>query len=571
MKFGLLPCIRGDLPPKLTIMNLQNDPVRHHTVYITTAIDYVNAAPHIGHAYEKIAADVLTRFYRLNQRSVFFLTGSDEHGTKVAKTASEKGMTPKAYADELSQQFKTAWKQLDIAYDRYIRTTDYDHSLVVAEIWRRMLAKGDLYKASYEGLYCAGCETFLNERDLDGQGFCRLHPNLAIERVAEENWFFRLSAYRDKLKAHFEANPGFIQPVTRQAEVFNWLEDLCDISVSRSRRSVSWGLPVPDDPDQVIYVWIDALSNYLSGAKFIIPSCSETASESDSQVPSSEFYKIWPATWHIIGKDILRFHALYWPAMLMSAEIPLPEALFAHGFITVNAEKISKSTGNVVAPKDLLDRFDLPNPDPLRYYLMAATPFGQDGNFGEEEFKLKINADLANNFGNLLNRTVSMLVKYFGGQIPVDIDELIPLGKPDWLQAVHEAYQRLAFHEVCDGVIAHIDAANKLINDQAPWALFKAADADSLYQLKRVMVTVAHALAQSAVALSAITPNLSLGVWQQLGLHHRLPFEQISWQDLTRLATMFSSSDATALKVQPGGPLLPRLDSELVGASVKKG
>ncbi len=369
-----------------------------NTYYITTAIDYVNAAPHLGHAYEKIATDVMARFQRLLGKEVFFLTGTDEHGTKVEKTAQARGLTPRAHTDEMVEEFKKAWQYLNLTYDRFIRTTDKDHYEVVEYLWRTMAAKDDIYKASYTGLYCSGCENFVTVRDLTEEGFCPNHQR-PPEEVKEENYFFRLSKYKDAIRAHIQKNPDFVLPAFRAEEVLKMLEDVEDISVSRNKNSVSWGIPVPDDAEQVIYVWIDALSNYVTGIGY--------------QKDEALFSKFWPADVHMIGKDILRFHAVYWPAMLISAGLELPRQIFAHGFININDAKISKSIGNVVSPFTLQERFDLPSPDPIRYYLMTVATFGQDGSFTEEDFKLKVNADLANNLGNLLNRTLNMTNKYF--------------------------------------------------------------------------------------------------------------------------------------------------------------
>ncbi|MBY0403284.1 MAG: class I tRNA ligase family protein, partial [Cyanobacteria bacterium] len=371
--------------------------------YITTAIDYVNAAPHLGHAYEKIASDVLARFYRLTGKSVFFLTGTDEHGSKVEKTARSKGMEPKAYTDLISEHFKTAWADLNLTYDRFIRTTDPEHYEVVKQIWETLQAQGDIYKAPYTGLYCSGCENFVTQRDLTETGECP-HHLVKPEPIEEENYFFRLTQYKQAIQEHIAQNPEFIRPHYRRDEVLRLLDDLEDISVSRSIHSVTWGIPVPGDDSQRIYVWIDALSNYLTGCGYL--------------QNAEQFSQLWPADVHMIGKDILRFHAIYWPAMLMAAKLPLPGCVFAHGFITFNDSKISKSTGNIVSPSALVERFELSNTDPIRYYLMTCSTFGQDGNFTEEEFKNKINADLANNLGNLLNRTLNMTLKYFEGQVP---------------------------------------------------------------------------------------------------------------------------------------------------------
>lgn len=517
--------------------------------YLTTAIDYVNAPPHLGHAYEKIAADVIVRFQRLRGKEVFFLTGTDEHGIKIEKTAQGHGVAPKAYADEIVETFKAAWDFLDVRYNRFIRTTDADHYAVVAHLWRTLLAKGDIYKASYTGQYCTGCETFLTQRDLTDEGLCRNHQR-PPEPVAEENYFFKLSQYKEALRKHLEAHPDFVQPDFRREEVLHMLDELEDISVSRSVKSVTWGIPVPDDPGQVIYVWIDALSNYITGIGF--------------QHDDTQFQKFWPADVHVIGKDILRFHAIYWPAMLLSAGVALPKTVFAHGFITLNDAKISKSLGNVVSPQSLAQHFELTSPDPIRYYLMTTTPFGQDGNFSMEDFKLKVNADLANNLGNLLNRALSMTEKYFDGQVPAvsaaDWEKSLLLADTErFAEAVAEAYEHFAFHTAADFVIGRADAANKLINESEPWNLFKSGD---LGQLARVMVSVLEALRQVAIALYPITPTLAQGIWEQLGCSGLV--SEVDWDAITEAPL------PAGQQTQLAGPLLPRLESEIVGAAGKK-
>ena len=517
-----------------------------NTYSITTAIDYVNAAPHLGHAYEKNATDVMARFKRLLGKEVFFLTGTDEHGTKVEKTAKARGVTPKQHTDELVEEFKKAWEYLNLTYDRFIRTTDADHYAVVEHLWRKMAAKGDIYKKRYQGLYCAGCEKFVTERDLNEAGECPNHQRKP-DVVEEENYFFRLSNYKQAIQDHMKANPGFVLPEFRATEILQMLENLEDISVSRNKESVSWGIPVPDDADQVIYVWIDALSNYITGVGFL----------HDAPL----FAKFWPADVHMIGKDILRFHAIYWPAMLMSAELPLPRQIFAHGFININEAKISKSIGNVVSPFTLQERFDLPNPDPIRYYLMTVASFGQDGSFTEEEFKLKINADLANNLGNLLNRTLNMTNKYFEGRVPQS-----QFAKPGALHTqgateVREAYEQFEFQKAAELILQLVDWANKEINDKEPWTLFKN---EQIQELGDLMYTVLETLRQVAIMLSPITPVLSDEIWSQLG--YQAPLSELipRWADITEA------------HIQPGqpiqlkGPILPRLDSELAGANKKK-
>ena len=536
--------------------------------YITTAIDYVNAAPHLGHAYEKIATDVMARFRRLIGERVFFLTGTDEHGTKVEKTAIAKGLAPKPYTDALVEDFKAAWAYLGLTHDRFIRTTDADHYAVVATLWRKMAARGDIYKKRYQGLYCPGCEKFVNERDLDASGECPHHQRKP-DCVEEENYFFRLSRYKDALRTLIQGEqttipdstetvirPDFVKPDFRAAEVLQMLEELDDISVSRHRTSVSWGIPVPDDDEQVIYVWIDALSNYITGAGYQ----QSTAEEKE------RYNTFWPMAIHVIGKDILRFHAIYWPAMLMSAGAPLPKQVFAHGFININDAKISKSIGNVVSPFTLKERFDLPNPDPIRYYLMTVTAMGQDGSFTEEDFKLRVNADLSNNLGNLLNRTLAMVGKYFEGQVPTPSASILLPMNTELLESVRLAYERFDFSKAAEGIFQIVDAANRQINDREPWTLFKE---NKTTELADVMYSVLDALRQAAIALSPITPNISEEMWRQLG--YTSPLVNA---DTHQPSTLWQALAATAIppgqRLNPQGPVLPRLDSELVGTANKK-
>jgi methionyl-tRNA synthetase len=517
-----------------------------NTYYITTAIDYVNAAPHLGHAYEKIATDVMVRFQKLLGKEVFFLTGTDEHGTKVEKTAASRGITPQQHADELVEAFKKAWAYLNLNYDRFIRTTDADHYAVVEQLWRKMAAKGDIEKRAYQGLYCAGCEKFVTERDLNEAGECPNHQRKP-EIVQEENYFFKLSKYKAALQAHMQSNPQFVLPEFRAAEVSQMLEELEDISVSRHKNSVSWGIPVPDDADQVIYVWIDALSNYITGIGY--------------GKDEALFNQFWPADVHMIGKDILRFHAIYWPAMLLSAEIPLPKQIFAHGFININEAKISKSVGNVVSPFTLQERFDLPNPDPIRYYLMTVATFGQDGSFTEEDFKLKVNADLANNLGNLLNRTLNMTNKYFEGQVPQSQHAKPGLLHTEGVAEVQAAYAAFEFQKAADLILQLVDWANKQINDQEPWTLFKEG---KLTELADLMYTVLETLRQVAILLSPITPTLSDEMWSQLGYQAKLSELCPRWEDITH------AHIPVGQRINLQGPILPRLDSELAGTSKKK-
>ena len=514
--------------------------------YLTTAIYYANAAPHIGHAYEIIAADVIARFHRLIGETVFFLTGTDEHGIKVQKTAAKHEMSPKAYTDQVAESFKRCWSELGVDSSRFIRTTDTDHYETVAYLWRLLRDKGDIFKKTYTGLYCSGCELFMTERDLTDNGLCP-HHMVPPEPVAEENYFFRLSHYKDAILAHLEANPEFIQPEFRRNEVLNMLQDLDDISVSRSINSVTWGIPVPDDPEQVIYVWIDALSNYLTGIGW-------------PNHNAEQYNTFWPPNVQVIGKDILRFHSIYWPAMLFAAGIPLPKTLLVHGFITVGDTKISKSIGNVIAPADLVERFELPNVDPIRYYMMASTHFGQDGSYTDEDFKLRINADLANNLGNLLNRTLNMTVKYADGKVPQANNDRVILVETDELNMIRDKYTAYQFSEAINGIRGIVDKANKLINDAEPWTLAKAGDTQGV---ANVLYSVLESLRQVAILLFPVTPALCQQLWEQLGYNTRL--ETADWRWL--LGNPLPAGQQTQL----GQPLLLRLDSDIVGAGAKKG
>jgi len=467
--------------------------------YVTTAIDYVNAPPHIGHAYEKIAADVLARYHRLHGRDVFFLTGVDEHGVRIEKTARDAGLSPQDFCDGMSRKFKETWDSLGISYDYFIRTTEKRHAVSVQELFRRLQAKGDVYKASYDGLYCEGCEDFVRERDLDNDGNCQNHKK-PPKKVSEENYFFRLSKYKPLLKTWLESDPTTLQPDSRRNEVLKQLEDpeLTDFSVSRSRSTLTWGIPVPGDDDQVIYVWLDALTNYITGAGF--------ATDEES------LHRWWPADLHLIGKDITKFHAIYWPAMLMAGDLPVPLHIYAHGFITVEGQKISKSLGNVIDPQLLVSQYGA---DALRFFLLAGTPFDQDGDFSQEECVRKVNAELANNLGNLLNRTLTLLEKNCQGIVPqAEPDHNLREQANEIHNALMQRMDRLEFAKAIEAIFALVDQTNRYLNDEKPWALFKD---QKTKEGETVLYTALEILRRTALNLYPFTPDLAQVIWTQLG------------------------------------------------------
>jgi methionyl-tRNA synthetase len=472
--------------------------------YITTAIDYVNASPHIGHAYEKIAADILARYHRLRGRDVFFLTGVDEHGSKVERSAETAGKTPQQFCDEMSARFKEAWQALDVSFDYFIRTTEERHARVTQEIFRRAKAKGDIYKHKYSGLYCVGCEDFVRERDLDENGNCKIHKT-PPKRLEEENYFFRLTKYKPLIKDWIEKNPLAVQPESRRREVLNQLDDeeLGDFSVSRARSSLTWGIPAPDEPDQVIYVWVDALINYITGVGF-----------DDDQ---NKFAKYWPANLHLIGKDITKFHSIYWPSLLLAADLPVPERIYGHGFITVEGQKISKSLGNVIDPVELAKQF---GSDAVRYFLFAGTPFDQDGDFSRDELKKRCNAALANNLGNLLNRTLTLVEKNCDNKVPNAVPEQDLREKANTIHAVVEEHMtKLEFAKTIDAIFALIDQTNKYLADEKPWNLFKEGKNK---EGEQVLYTSLEILRRAALLLFPFTPKLAADIWYQLGYDDKI-------------------------------------------------
>ncbi len=514
--------------------------------YLTTAIDYVNGAPHIGHAYEKILTDIIARHF--SQRTeVFFLTGTDEHGIKIQKTSKEQGMTPKELCDMNAEKFKQAWKALDIDYTKFIRTTDDYHEKVVQKIFKKLVEKGDIYKHSYEGLYCSGCECFLNEKDLTEDGLCPDHLKKP-ELVKEENYFFKLTKYKDAIIKHIKDNPDFIIPSFRANEVLNQLEDIQDISVSRSKTNVQWGIDVLDDPNQVIYVWIDALSNYITAIGY------------DTENSSDLYKKLWPADVHVIGKDILKFHSIYWPAFLLALDIPLPKHIFAHGWITIDESKMSKSLGNVISPTAVLENFELEYPDALRYYMATSAPCGKDGNYSDADFKEKVNAHLANSMGNLLNRTLSMLVKYFDGEVKLEFKVQSDLFKKalGTVKIVENHFNHFEIAEAAQEIIGLVDMTNKYVTDNAPWTLAKE---EKWTECGIVLTTVLEIMCIITALIYPYCPNISREMAKQLSFDLNTKLDDLTCDNI-KVGKLISKEEIK--------PVFLRIDSELADKSMKK-
>jgi len=460
--------------------------------YITTAISYPNGAPHIGHAYEVVASDAIARFKRIDGYDVFFMTGTDEHGLKIQQTADRSGTTPKAFVDEMAAKFRAMADRLDCSYDRFIRTTDADHLPSTQELWRRMQDKGDIYLSKYSGWYSVRDEAYYDESELTKQpdGSWRAPTGTPVEWIEEESYFFRLSAYQDRLLEHYAANPDFISPDTRRNEITSFVRSgLQDLSISRT--TFNWGLPVPGAPKHVMYVWIDALNNYLTGCGF-----------PDESNPRWHY---WPADVHIIGKDIVRFHTVYWPAFLMSTNLPLPKRVFGHGFLLNKGEKMSKSVGNVVDPFNLADTYGV---DQIRYFFMREVPFGQDGNYSHEAIVNRINADLANDLGNLAQRSLSMIAKNCAAAVPqpgeftqADRDIL-------WLadalpEKARAAMKDFAVHTTLAEIWAVVAEANRYFASEEPWVLRKS-DPE---RMNTVLYVTAEVLRAVGILAQPFVPN----------------------------------------------------------------
>lgn len=477
-----------------------------NTFALTTPLYYVNDLPHIGSAYTTMAADTIARFQKLLSKSVLLVTGTDEHGQKIERSAQAKDMKPQQFCDEIVPNFISLWKLLNIQYDRFSRTTAPDHASIVQEFFQRVWDNGDIYLGQQKGWYCVSCEEFKEERELLEKHRCPIHPTKEVEWRDEENYFFRLSKYQDKLLTYFDSKPDFIQPESRRNEVLNFVnQGLQDFSISRV--NLEWGFPVPENPKHTLYVWFDALLGYITALL-----------EPDDEPTLENALKNWyPFDLHLIGKDILRFHAVYWPAMLMSAGLPLPGKVFGHGFLTKDGRKMGKTLGNTVDPIELIDKYGA---DAVRYYFLKEIEFGKDGDFNEVRFIDVVNADLANDLGNLLNRILGMVKKYCGGKIPVVTTEHIDNDNPlkglglHLGEQVKTAYEALAFSQACNLVLSLVQGSNKFIDDQAPWSLYKQGKQQ---EVERVLYTVLESVRLAVYLLSPVIPNISTAAYQQLG------------------------------------------------------
>jgi methionyl-tRNA synthetase len=504
--------------------------------YLTTAIDYANGDPHLGHAFEKIGADAIARYRRLRGDKVHFLIGMDEHGQKVAQEAADRGVEPQALVDDVAQRFQAMWRRLSISNDQFIRTTSESHRAGVRALIERIFEKspGDFYEKAYEGWYCVGCESFKNDNEII-QGKCILHPTRTLQWVAEKNWFFRLSAYADRLR-DLIANTDFLGPRSRRNEMLALLDQgLEDISASRSR--FTWGVPFPrpssDGETQITYVWFDALPNYLTATGY----------------PEETFTARWPADLHVIGKDITRFHAIVWPAMLMAADLEVPRKVWAHGFVLLAGDRFSKSAGVKLDLEEAIDRFGT---DAFRYFLLREVPFDGDGNFAWERFEDRYNSDLANAWGNLASRTISMIERYRGGVIPAGRDSGLDAASESDIAAYHKALdgsQGYMLHEALRAMWQMVFRANEFVDRQAPWKLAKDTANDA--ELDRTLGALARELMLQCAYLAPFMPAKCAELWQMLGAPGSV--SELTLETLKEL-------DPAGWKVTKGSPLFPKED-----------
>jgi methionyl-tRNA synthetase len=516
---------------------MTSTPADRPPLAITTPLYYVNGLPHIGSAYTTIAADAVARFYRLMGHPVLMITGTDEHGQKIQRTAEERGVSPQAHCDEFAAGFARLWELLNISWDRFIRTTEPRHNVIVNEFFQRVWDRGDIYQGQQRGWYCVSCEEFKEERDLLANQQCPIHAK-PVEWRDESNYFFKLSNYQDKLERFYAAHPEFIQPESRRNEVLSFVSrGLQDFSISRI--NLDWGFPVPTDPGHTLYVWFDALLGYV------------TALQPADEPPSLDraLAHWWPIHTHLIGKDILRFHAVYWPAMLMSAGLPLPERVYGHGFLTKDGQKMGKSLGNTLDPVALVEQYGA---DAVRYYFLREIEFGKDGDFNETRFINVLNADLANDLGNLLNRTLKMAARYCDGRVPEVDPQAIAADHP--LRAIGntltdtavKAYTHLAFSQACTAALTLVQASNKFLDEQAPWSLYKQG---KQAETEAVLYAVLESVRQAAYLLAPIIPGLSNQIYAQLG------FGGINFNDRAIGTTLGFEDHAAWGLLPPGQPL----------------
>ncbi|MEK4128133.1 methionine--tRNA ligase [Solibacillus sp. FSL W8-0474] len=512
------------------------------TFYITTPIYYPSGKFHIGTAYTTVASDAIARYKRLKGFDVRFLTGMDEHGQKIQEKAQESGMHPQDYVNEIAESAKKLWDTMDISYNDFIQTTEKRHVDAVEKIFQKFLDNGDIYIGEYEGLYCVPCESYYTETQLmDGK--C---PDCGrgVQKVNEESYFFNMKKYADRLLAYYEDNLEFIEPESRKNEMINNFikPGLEDLSVSRT--SFDWGIKVPGNPKHVIYVWVDALSNYITSLGY----------GSDNE---ELFNKYWPADVHVVGKDIVRFHTIYWPIFLMALELPLPKKIFAHGFIMMKDGKMSKSKGNVVYPEMLIERYGL---DATRYFLLRELPFGQDGVFSPESFVERTNFDLANDLGNLLNRTVSMMNKYFDGEIPTEnlqeteFDAALKSHAESVRIRYEESMEKMQFSVVLSEIWSLVSRTNKYIDETSPWVLAK--DEADRNKLAAVMNNLAESLRHIAVLIQPFMTNAPKQIMEQLGLDDKL----LAWDTIETFGNVIPGNIKV---VEKGTPIFPRLDAEI--------